>query len=135
MIDLLIKDLNKEMQEGETAEKDAQRDYETYAADAAAQRQQDASTITQKEAAKAETEEALQSQKDSKASSTKELMGTLEYIQGLHGECDWLLQYFDARKEARSSEIDSLQTAKSVLSGADFSLVQTSAHRGSLRGS
>merc|ERR1719359_773534 len=32
-------------------------------------------------------------------------------------ECDWLLQYFDVRKEARTSEIDALGKAKAVLSG------------------
>ena len=37
---------------------------------------------------------------------------------------DWLLQYFDVRAEARKSEIESLTTAKAVLSGADFSFVQ-----------
>merc|ERR1740130_1800567 len=49
----------------------------------------------------------------------------MQYISALHGECDWLLQYFDARKEARAGEIDSLGKAKAVLSGADFSLLQT----------
>ena len=36
-----------------------------------------------------------------------------------------LIQYFDVRKAARNSEIDALGKAKAVLSGADFSLVQT----------
>jgi hypothetical protein len=52
-------------------------------------------------------------------------MATHEYIGSLHGECVWLLMYFDVRKEARTGEIDSLKKAKAVLSGADFSLVQT----------
>merc|ERR1719240_1303658 len=53
-------------------------------------------------------------------------MATMQYISSLHGECDWLLQYFTVRKEARDGEIDGLTKAKAVLSGADFSLVQTS---------
>eukprot|EP00929_Paragymnodinium_shiwhaense_P080331 TRINITY_DN4187_c0_g3_i1.p1 TRINITY_DN4187_c0_g3~~TRINITY_DN4187_c0_g3_i1.p1 ORF type:complete len:413 (+),score=198.26 TRINITY_DN4187_c0_g3_i1:154-1239(+) len=132
MIDLLAKDLNKEMQEAETAEKDAQRDYETMAADAAAKRAADASSVTEKEAAKANLETTLQTQKDSKAAATKELLGTVEYIQAMHAQCDWLMQYFDARKEARTSEIEALGNAKAVLSGADYSLLQTQAR---LRGS
>jgi len=36
------------------------------------------------------------------------------------------------RKDARTGEIESLKTAKAVLSGADFSLMQTQAR--SLRG-
>ncbi len=40
-----------------------------------------------------------------------------------------LLRYFEVRKEARTSEIDALGKAKAVLSGADYSLVQTSSRR------
>eukprot|EP00445_Apocalathium_hangoei_P015217 CAMPEP_0203869096 /NCGR_PEP_ID=MMETSP0359-20131031/17506_1 /ASSEMBLY_ACC=CAM_ASM_000338 /TAXON_ID=268821 /ORGANISM="Scrippsiella Hangoei, Strain SHTV-5" /LENGTH=729 /DNA_ID=CAMNT_0050787649 /DNA_START=77 /DNA_END=2266 /DNA_ORIENTATION=+ len=129
MIDLLVKDLDKEMQEAEVAEKDAQSDYETMMADAGAKRAADAQLFTEKEGAKADNEEALETEQGKKAETEKELMGTAKYISGLHGECDWLLKYFDARKEARTSEIDSLSNAKAVLSGADFSLVQTSVSR------
>jgi len=41
MIDLLIKDLDKQMAEAETAEKDAQSDYETLMSDAGAKRTAD----------------------------------------------------------------------------------------------
>merc|ERR1712194_203799 len=34
----------------------------------------------------------------------KELMATDKYISSLHAECDWLVQYFDVRKEARAGE-------------------------------
>merc|ERR1719440_685088 len=54
-----------------------------------------------------------------------ELLATNQYIQSLHNECDWLIQYFDVRKDARASEVDALEKAKAVLSGADYSLVQT----------
>ena len=41
----------------------------------------------------------------------------------------WLLKYFGVRAEARASEIDALGKAKAVLSGADFSLVQTGSQK------
>merc|ERR1719238_96603 len=69
---------------------------------------------------------------DNKKAASAEHAATLQAIQALHGECDWLLKYFDVRKEARSSEIDALGKAKAVLSGADFALVQTHSRR--LRG-
>jgi len=131
LMDMLVADLEKEMQVAETAEKDAQSDYEKAMADSAKKRSDDVKTLGDKEAAKAETEEALQTHKDQKASLTKELMGTMEYIASLHAECDWLLQYYDTRKEARASEVEALGKAKAVLSGADYSLLQTSR---SLRG-
>jgi len=131
MMDLLVKDLDKELQEAETEETDAQRDYEQMAGDAAAKRAADASSVSAKEFAKANAEARVQRHGDEKASSTKALLETLEYIQLLHADCDWLLKYFSVRADARAGEVDALTKAKAVLSGADYSLVQT---RSNLRG-
>jgi len=129
MIDSLVKDLDTEMTEAETEEKLAQEEYEELMADSAQKRAADSKSITVKEGEKADTETALSEQTENHKSSSKELMATLEYIQSLHADCDWLLKYFDMRKEARAGEIDSLKKAKAVLSGADFSLVQTKAKK------
>jgi chromosome segregation ATPase len=120
MMDMLIKDLDKEMTVAETDEKNAQEEYEEAMTDSAAKREADSKSVSAKESSKADTEAALQSHKDAKGSAVKELAGVAEAISALHGECDWLLKYFDARKEARSGEIDSLSNAKAVLSGADY---------------
>jgi len=125
MIDLLVADLDKDIQTSEVDEKDAQADYETFMGDASSKRALDSKAITDKDSAKAETEQEFQANKDSKHSKTIQAMENAKYIGGLHGECDWLLQNFDARKAARSGEVDALGKAKAVLSGADYSLVQT----------
>merc|ERR1719324_519669 len=125
MMDPLLKDLDKEMTEATAIEKDAQEDYEQFMKDSAEKRAEDSKAITDKEAAIAEMEAELQSATDAKDAASKELGALLEYIHSLHLECDWLLKYFDARKEARASEIDALGKAKAVLSGADYSMVQT----------
>merc|ERR1740120_204264 len=122
MIDLLVKDLDKEMAESETSEKDAQADYETLMKDSAAKRTADSGLLTEKTSAKASLEADLQEHSAALSSGKGELAGTLEYIGSLHAECDWLLQYFDVRKEARASEAEALQNAKAVLSGADYSM-------------
>jgi chromosome segregation ATPase len=129
MIDLLVKDLDKEMTVAKTEEKDAQADYETMMKDSAAKRADDSKSLADKQGTLANLEASLQSNTEEKGSTTKELGATIQYIQSLHAECDWLIQYFDVRKEARTSEIDALGKAKAVLSGADFSLVQTKAQR------
>jgi len=125
MIDLLIGDLTKEMTESSTMEKDSQADYEKMMNDSAEKRAMDTRALSDKEGAKANTEESFEGNKEEKTATTKELMAVHEYISSLHAECDWLLKYFDVRKEARSGEIESLKSAKAVLSGADFSLLQT----------
>merc|ERR1719469_900936 len=132
MIDLLIKDLQKEMTEAETQEKDSQVDYEQLMKDSAAKRTTDSKSLTEKRSSKADVESALQAHALARADGAKELMATAKYISALHAECDWLLQYFDARKEARAGETDSLTKAKAVLSGADFSLLQTTRAHGFL---
>merc|ERR1740139_617178 len=125
MIDLLVKDLDKEMTEAETLEKDAQKDYEVFIADSSESRAEASKSLTDKMATKASLQSDLVSSKEEKTSSVSELMATESYISSLHAECDWLLKYFDMRKEARVGEIDSLNNAKAVLSGASFSLIET----------
>merc|ERR1712070_848935 len=118
-----------EMTKAEVTEKDAQGDYETFMQDSATKRAEDSKTLTDKQAALANLETSLGDQKAEKASTEKTLAATNEYIASLHAECDWLIKYFDMRNSCRSTEIDALGNAKSVLSGADFSLVRTQASR------
>merc|ERR550537_1814317 len=106
-------------------EKNGQADYEKMMKDSADKRAGDAKNLADSEATLADMQASLEKDTETKASTTKELGATVQYIQSLHNECDWLLQYFDVRKEARTSEIDALGKAKAVLSGADYSLVQT----------
>jgi len=132
MMDMLIKDLEKEMTTAEADEKNAQAEYEQTMEDSAAKRAADSKSMTEKSGAKADTEAALEAHTDDKTSDTKMLAGVMETISALHADCDWLIQYFDARKAARAGEVESLKNAKAVLSGADFSLLQTRTR--SLRG-
>eukprot|EP00812_Abedinium_dasypus_P000014 NODE_1001_length_1273_cov_258.847291.p1 GENE.NODE_1001_length_1273_cov_258.847291~~NODE_1001_length_1273_cov_258.847291.p1 ORF type:complete len:343 (-),score=182.93 NODE_1001_length_1273_cov_258.847291:146-1174(-) len=120
MIDLLIKDLDKDMTEAKTSEELAQKDYDSLMADSKAKRAQDAAALNEKESTKAEMESDLDGHEEKAKSTTSELMATTKHLQALHGECDWLLQNFEARKHARSNEIDALGKAKDVLSGADY---------------
>jgi len=133
MIDLLIADLDKEMTVATQEEKDAQADYEQMTKDAADKRAADSKSLSEKEATKADTEAQLQAHQDDHASTSSELMATEQVIGATHAECDWLIQYFDVRKEARNGELDAMSKAKAVLSGADYALLETGAKR-ALRG-
>merc|ERR1719476_772908 len=111
------------MTEAQTSEKDAQVDYEQLMSDSAAKRTADASLLTEKTSTKASLEGDLEAHKEALGGVKAELAATLEYIASVHAECDWLLQYFQVRKDARASEVDSLNNAKAVLSGADFAMM------------
>merc|ERR1740138_1982269 len=132
MIDLLIKDLDIEMTEAETDEKESQSEYETMMAESAKKRAEDSKTLAEK--LKADLEMDLTELKRTKLATFKELQATMQYIASLHAECDWLMQFFETRKEARNGEIKSLTDAKAVLSGASYSLLEQDTHHGFLRG-
>merc|ERR1719190_231168 len=131
MIDLLIRDLEKEMAEAQKQEELSQKSYEELMSDSAAKRASDLKSIKNKEASKADSEVALNTAEGDLASTRKEFMAVEQYGAQLHSECDWLLQNFDLRKTARAEESDNLKNAKAVLSGADFgAFVQVPKSRG-----
>jgi len=129
MMDMLAADLDKEIQEMEFEEKDAQQEYEEFIADSAAKRAADSKSIEEKEGAKAGAEAELQAMEEEKVSTMKAAMAKAEELKDLHLDCDWLLANFEVRKSARAGEVDALKKAKAVLSGADYSLIQTGASR------
>jgi len=134
MMDLLIADLDKEMQTMGVDEKNAQSEYETFMADSQEKRALDSKSVADKEGMKAAAEARVQKLGAEHKATVKEAYGTATTIKDLHLECDWLLGSYEARKEARAGEVDSLKKAKAVLSGADYSLLQA-ARTKQLRGS
>merc|ERR1719183_2544487 len=120
MIDTLVKDIDTEMTESEFNEKDAQEEYEEMMADSSSKRAADTKSVADKSAALADAEALVVAKSETLTSTQKELMATHEYIGQLHGECDWILKFFDVRAEARAGEIDALKKAKAVLSGPEI---------------
>eukprot|EP00972_Heterocapsa_arctica_P087876 12959768-Heterocapsa_arctica.AAC.1 len=112
MVDMLIADLDKEMQEMTVDEKDSQKEYEQMMGDSADKRTIDTKSISEKESAKADLEAHLEKMGVEKKDKVAEAYATATTLKDLHLECDWLLSNFDARKEARAGEVDSLKKAK-----------------------
>mmetsp|Transcript_76813 Transcript_76813/g.132923 ORF Transcript_76813/g.132923 Transcript_76813/m.132923 type:complete len:113 (-) Transcript_76813:53-391(-) len=98
--------------------------YEKFMAEAAEKRATMSQASVDKESALAETESDVLVSKDSFKEKKGAAMGLAKYVGSLHGECDWLLKYHGTRAAARTGEIESLDKAKAVLSGADYSLIQ-----------
>jgi len=120
MIDLLIADLEKEMTEAKMEEKHAQEDYEQFLEESAGKRAKDSKSFAQKEAAHAEAVSSFEGFKADLAAAEKDLTATLSYIQSLHADCDFLVKYYNMRREMRRKEIDGLINAKAALHGASF---------------
>mmetsp|Transcript_80893 Transcript_80893/g.147557 ORF Transcript_80893/g.147557 Transcript_80893/m.147557 type:complete len:705 (-) Transcript_80893:38-2152(-) len=125
LIDAILKDMAKEMQEAEFAEKANQEDYETFMEDSKAKRAADSKALEAHESAKADLDARLVKHTDELKSTKVGEMNNAQYTAEVHHDCDWLMQNLAIRKEARADEIDSLEKAKAVLSGADYSFLQT----------
>jgi len=121
MMDTIIRDLENGMKDAEYEEKTAQKDYAELMADSQATRKGDTKALTGKETTKAETEAQLMADKEKRAATATDLKNIKTVIQDLHAACDFIMQNFDLRKEARTNEIEGLKNAKAVLSGASFS--------------
>jgi len=118
LIAMIIEDAEKEEMELVHDENSAQEAYagyitETNACVAACQQ-----SIVEKEealglanAGKAETEAALMA-------VNAELTSLQDLNVGLHKDCDFLMENFEIRQTARKAEMDSIDEAKAILSGA-----------------
>jgi len=131
LIGRLVADLDKDMTQAKAEEDYAQKDYEEMLTDSTDKRALDSKSLTEKNVAKAGMEADVQASKKAKSATASELMATDKYLANLHGECDFLLQYWDVRSQARKGEIEALKNAQSILNGVDVSLLQLS--HGNLR--
>jgi len=122
LMDGIIKDLGNEMKDMEYEEKTAQKDYAELMGDSQETRAGDSKALTGKSTTKAEVENDLMATKETRAATGTDLKQVQTVIQDLHAACDFIMQNFDLRKEARTNEIEGLKNAKAVLSGASFSL-------------
>ena len=121
MIDNLVNDVEKENQVMKLEEEDAQDDYEKFMTDAKEKRAADSKSMTDAEGSLAETDEQMVTDKGTLKNKETELMETDKYLSTFHADCDFLIKYYDMRKEARTGEIDAMGKAKDVLNGADYS--------------
>merc|ERR1719301_451791 len=120
LMDMMVADLKASAQEARFTEKQAQKEYVELMEDSKEKRAQDQKSIVDQEGAKAELESSLTEAKENQDLSLEEQQNVIKTLQELHGQCDFLLKNFDMRLSARETEIEGLQNAKAVLSGADF---------------
>eukprot|EP00747_Dinoflagellata_sp_TGD_P142083 gnl/TRDRNA2_/TRDRNA2_176204_c8_seq25.p1 gnl/TRDRNA2_/TRDRNA2_176204_c8~~gnl/TRDRNA2_/TRDRNA2_176204_c8_seq25.p1 ORF type:complete len:737 (+),score=272.87 gnl/TRDRNA2_/TRDRNA2_176204_c8_seq25:73-2283(+) len=118
MIEKLIHEARALEASSVQGETDAQDKYETLVEDTNASIKDLQREIATK------TEEKAQSKKE-KTETEGDLMDTVTELEGLakqnselHSECDYVLKNFDARQTARAQEIEAMQEAKAILSGA-----------------
>merc|ERR1719265_3038839 len=125
---MMIEGIIKEAKDIETKalkeENEAQADYETFLADSDASLKAMATDITNKSEAVAAADKEKVQAEDDLAHTIQTILDLGKASVALHQDCDWLLKNYDARVSARAQEIDALNSAKAILSGAKFGFVQ-----------
>lgn len=118
MIEKLVHQSQEVEKDARQSEVEAQAQYEqlvaeTFSSIKALQRQVMSKTQQKAQASKekGETEGDL-------VDTDKEIEELNKYEGELHGDCDFLIKNFGVRQEGRSQEIEALQQAKQILSGA-----------------
>merc|ERR1719321_44581 len=119
-MDMMVREIETDMKDAEYEEKTSQSDYGKLMSESQETRAANAKAIVTKTSSKAETEAKLEAAKEVDAATATDLDLIGQTLGDLHMQCDFLLQNYDLRKEARANEVESLKTAKAILSGADF---------------
>jgi len=120
LMDMMIREIETDMKDAAYEEKTSQADYGKLMEESEATRAANSKGIITKTSSKAEVEAKLELAKESLTAVSTDLDLIGATLGDLHVQCDFLLQNYDLRKEARSNEVESLKTAKAILSGADF---------------
>jgi len=120
MIEKLIYDARELRAGSKTSEIEAQRGYEQLIADSNDMIQSLQKQIVFKTRSKIAAQKDEQESQDDLSDVLKELDGLAKYKAELHTECDYLLQNFDLRQKERGEEVEALQQAKQILSGASL---------------
>mmetsp|Transcript_10442 Transcript_10442/g.23643 ORF Transcript_10442/g.23643 Transcript_10442/m.23643 type:complete len:700 (+) Transcript_10442:78-2177(+) len=121
MIEKLIGEAAEMVKDSKKSESSAQAAYETLVSDTNASIAALMDEITSKTKAKAKAGKTKVATAEDLADANVELEELGKYNTDLHTECDYLLKNFDVRQTGRAEEIEALQQAKSILSGADMS--------------
>jgi len=121
LIEKLIQDAKQIMEDSKASEIQAQAGYEQTVADTNASVDALSKEVATKSKQKAHASKDLQVTEEDIADTAKEIEELQKYNAELHTDCDYLLKNFNVRQKARAEEIESLQQARQILSGASFS--------------
>jgi len=118
LIEQIIEDSVKLETEATAAETQAQADYEKLVKDSNALIAALSEAVTAKTGAIADAK-VDSTETNSQLQSTVDELKALATEEGeLHQECDFVLKNFEVRQDARLQEIEAIQQAKAILSGA-----------------
>jgi len=121
MIEKLVHEAESLRAESRKGEVQAQAAYEQTIADTNASVEAQQKEVASRSQARAQAlKDKLLAESDH-ADTVRELDGLAKYNGELHSSCDYFLKNFEVRQSGRQAEIEALQQAKQILSGAALS--------------
>merc|ERR1719265_640461 len=113
----MMGDVQTSQAESKHDEEEAQKEYEETMTDASAKRATDSKLLVSKDTLRADLVARLDDTTSDKTDAEKRVQGLLVKIGDLHAACDFLIDNYDLRKEARTGEVEGLHQGKAVLEG------------------
>jgi chromosome segregation ATPase len=123
-------DIELEVAELTHDEQESQADFDKLTEESSKATKDKKKEVTGRETAKAAIDEKIQIQTGVKGGYDDEVTALDEKLKALHEQCDFLLENYEKRKEARAQEMEGLSKSKAVLQGAKLDLAQTRNLRG-----
>merc|ERR1712176_803287 len=120
MLQRIITDTEMAEKEMIVSEKNAQEEFAQFVHDTTASIEANREAIADKESLKANADGEKSETEEAQLANDAELSKAKALLAAHHQSCDWIIKYFDLRQEARQEEMDSIDEAKAILSGADF---------------
>jgi len=118
MLEEVLADTRKTEDQAMASEQDSQSAYENFMKDSNKSIKQTQQAISDMTGSRASAKEELSMAKTNLGQTVNELESLSNTNGDLHKSCDFVLQNFDARQAARAAEMDALNEAKNILSGA-----------------
>merc|ERR1719473_1866921 len=106
LMDMMVREIETDMKDAEYEEKTSASDYGKLMSESEETRAANSKGIITKTSSKATLEGKLEAAKEAFTAVTTDLDLIAATLGDLHMQCDFLLQNYDLRKEARTNEIE-----------------------------
>jgi len=121
LLEKIISDAESVEIEINMGEQKAQEEYAAFVSSTTASIEADRQSIEGAKEQTAAAESAKSETEEAQLANDETLKKLAELLKGTHMDCDFVLKYFTIRQQARAEEMDAIEEAKAILSGADFS--------------
>jgi len=120
LLSTIISDAQSVEAELKISEQHGQKNYAEFVSETTTSIEANRKDIAQKEEQAAEAKGEKSETQESQLSNDAALTKLNDLLMATHGDCDYVLKYFDLRQSTRAEEMDAIKEAKAILSGANF---------------